>query len=198
MSEKLLSADGISIEEIRSAAAGDHEVFRVIAEKSAPLIQSILSRIVIPANEKDDLKQEALIGLYKAVMLYDAHCSSFATFSYICIRRTVLSALKKYNNKNNSLLRNSLSLSDSSDDPNDPLIDFPSHEGDPEQILVDRENHARFLSRLDSELSNYEQNVLKLYLSDCTHEQIALTLHVSPKSVSNALQRIRNKLKLRD
>lgn len=198
MSEKLRSADGISLDEIRSAAAGDHDVFRVIAEKSAPLIQSVLSRITVPVDEKEDLRQEALIGLYKAVMLYDADCASFSTFSYICIRRTVLSALKKYNNKSNSLLRNSLSLSDSSDDDSDPLLSFPAREGDPEQILVDRENHARFLSRLDSELSSFEQNVLKLYLSDCTHDQIALALSVSRKSVSNALQRIRNKLKLRD
>lgn len=198
MSEKLRLADSISYEEIRRAAAGDHDVFRQIAEKCAPLIGSVLAQLSIPAGEKEDLEQEALIGLYKAVMLYDPHCASFPTFSFLCIKRTVLSALKKYNSKKNVLFRDSLSLSDSLDSEKLQFSPLSSHREDPEQILLNRENHAHFLSRLDSELSAYEQKVLKLYLSDCTHEQIALALCVSPKSVSNALQRIRNKLKLSD
>jgi RNA polymerase sporulation-specific sigma factor len=187
----------ISLDNIRDAKAGDHDAFRLVVEKSKPLIRSILSHMDVPESEKEDLEQEAFIGLFKAVMLYDANCASFTTFSYLCIRRTVFSALKKYNSKKNAPLRNSLSLSESEEE-NIPLFTLPSLHGDPERILLDNESYTRFLSRLDSELSGYEKKVLKLYLSDCTYDQIALALNVPPKSVGNALQRIRNKLKLRD
>ena len=128
------------------------------------------------------------MGLYKAVMTYDSRYSSFSTFAYICIKSSVVSYLRKYNAKTSIPQGMILSLSDED-------FDVISVYANPENDFIDRESLGILVEKIDGILSPFERKVLSLYLSDASYAQMAQKLSKSEKSVDNAVQRIRRKLR---
>lgn len=178
-----------SLELIYKAARGNQDAFCTIAEKYEPLIYKLTAGFDVPESEKDDLFQEGRIGLYKAVLMYDPELSSFGTFAYLCVKRSILSAVKAYQTKNNALSQ----FAHEEDD----LSGFASGMADgPEAALINKESYALLLERIDSHLSEYENTVLRLYLTGVSHDRIAQKLATSRKSVDNAISRIRRKLRV--
>lgn len=152
-----------------------------------PLIRHKAAGYCLPGMEKDDLVQEGLLGLLKAISFYEAGKSSFATFASICVSSSMATAAKS------ALSQKSMPLVDYvplSDDETIAALD-----NTPEQHLAAREQAAELLDKISTTLSLFEQQVLRLYLTGHAYYEIAEILLTSPKAVDNALQRVRRKLR---
>lgn len=184
------SAAAPILEAVAHAARGNQDAFRTVAQQFEPMIYKLLATFDPPESERDDWFQEGLIGLYKAVLMYNPGLSSFGTFAYLCIKRSMISAVEAYNKKTNRL----------SQFPENPDEEFGEADGslrfDPQVLLLHREAYTSLLERIDSHLSDYENTVLRLFLTGVSHDRIAQKLDTSRKSVDNAISRIRRKLKV--
>ena len=147
-------------------------------------------------GETDDLIQEGMIGLFKAVQDYDVDQeASFFSFARLCVTRQLYSAIEASNRKKHSPLNSYISLYER-EDGEGSLIDTmeSGHETNPEELLVSQE-HAKLLEeRLEKDLSELERRVLYLHLMGTDYKTIAKLLDRSPKTIDNALQRIKGKM----
>lgn len=164
----------------------DKDAFKHILSMYSNLLHSIIHSCGVPAGEYDDVFQEAQIGLYKAVMLYEEKYSSFSTFAYICVKSSVVSYLR------NSYPKGNVPMFSLSDDENDESI---SSFITPESEFIDKESLELLMARIESLLSPFEREVLSLYLADNSYSDMALLLGKDEKSIDNAIQRIRKKLR---
>ncbi len=139
-------------------------------------------------SEPEDLMQEAMLGLYKACLSYNPQVASFSTFANICIKRKVLDAIKIANSQKNKMLTDSISITTDEED------NILSYEGNPDQQVVDSENFNELKQEIFCKLSDFELIVLKYYIQGLSYSQIATRLNKSPKSIDNALSRIKQKL----
>ncbi len=172
---------------------GEHNAFRELVKLYDGFIKRLISTADVPNDEKDDLYQEGLIGLYKAAVSYkEGSGASFSTFAGICIRHSVLSALRIYYGNKNKQLRSSLSL-DAED--SDIIEAQGSVDAQPDVQLIEKEDYNALIFKIDSLLSPFERRIFKLYLKGTPYGEISATLRVPLKSVDNAVQRIRGKLK---
>ena len=155
-----------------------------------PLVTAIARRYFLTGAEPDDLVQEGLIGLYKAIQTYDeSKQASFKTFASICINSQIQSAVKKQNNSKNKVL-NQIMLED-----NEELMYLvESTDPNPEDMMINKEHYEYIKSEILSKLSLLEKQILKQYLLGKNYCQIASTLCIDKKSVDNGLNRIRKKL----
>ena len=152
--------------------------------------------------DSEDLIQEGMIGLFKAMRDYDyGRDASFLTFADLCISRQMYTAVTASGRKKHMPLNTYISLS-SKDDSNDEesgrfsleeTLVFDSD--NPERIVIDRENVEDIEHFIDTELSSFEKEVLDLYLTGMSYTNIAKVLSKDEKSTDNALQRAKSKLK---
>lgn len=179
------------IEKLRS---GHPEITDYLMEKYKPLVRKEANMMFLIGGETEDLIQEGMIGLLKAVRDYDPHReSSFRTFAGICIRRQMYSAVKASNRKKNQPLNSYVSLTEEDDKL---LREMPADVStNPEEQVIGRESLSRLQEQINQNLSRMERKVLQLYLEGHHYTQIAHILNKSPKSVDNALQRIRRKIR---
>ena len=135
----------------------------------------------VSAADEEDLYQEGLVGLLKAVRTYDGVSSAFATYASSCICHSVISAARRLRKQNGDVV---------------PLDDTELVSGSsPESDLLDRESISLLYERVFSQLSGYERSVFELYLSDRSYADIARVMGKTEKSIANAICRIRRKLK---
>lgn len=149
--------------------------------------------------DRDDLIQEGMIGLFKAIRDYSGEKnSSFRPFAEICITRQILTAIKQATRNKHKPLNSYDSLYESvyDDGSEKQLLDVigASSELDPEELYIKREFHDAFMETVDRSLTDYERAVLERFLDGKSYSEIASELGHSVKSVDNALQRIRKKL----
>ena len=173
------------LQALLSFRAGEPDAFSELARLAAPLLESVVGAFVVSPSEKDDLRQEALIGLYKASLAYQVSLSSFSTFAYLCMRSNVLSFLR----------RQQKSVPALSEEPDWGEIPQEGGYPDPQHALLDRESAKEWMERMNRVLSPKENRVLALHLQGLGREEIAASLSLSLKSVDNALFRCRKKLK---
>ena len=166
------------------AAKGDENAFSQLVRLFSPRIARITGALQIPDEEKEDLKQEALLGLFKAVHLFDPSLSSFSTFGEICIRSAVTDGLRRYARQGEA----SLLTEEESD--RIPADDVQS----PERILLGKEDLATLLRRSDALPSPLERRIFAMSIGGNSGEEIAAALGKEAKSIHNALYRIRRKL----
>ncbi|MBQ7100602.1 MAG: sigma-70 family RNA polymerase sigma factor, partial [Clostridia bacterium] len=170
------------IEELRH---GDREVFNSIYEEYSPLIRSLVAKYCggTDSSLDEDMTQEALIALYNSAMSYDLEQSevSFGLYAKICISNRIISAMRK---RTSSI--------ESDEDISDYLGDADS---DPSKQLDDRESARLLAEKMLSQLSSYERRVFRLYVQGVRAADIAELLGKTPKSVDNALSRIKNKIR---
>ena len=147
-------------------------------------------------GDSEDLTQEGMVGLIKAVREYDAgKASSFRTFAEICIRSRLYSVLRAAARDKHLPLNQSVPL-------DTPFFDSNSYtsgsgdlaQGNPETFLIERERTAALLAGVRKQLSEFEAKILGYYLDGLSCREIAETVGKPPKSVDNAVQRIRRKL----
>ena len=151
--------------------------------------------------DRDDLIQEGMIGLYKAVLDYDpSRDASFRSFADICVRRQILTAVRNANRLKHYPLNSSISLNSTVQDDGEEqeytLMDVLADTRivDPEMIYISAEEKHRIETLIVDTLSSLEKQVFDLYVEGLDYQQIARVLERPPKSIDNALQRARHKV----
>lgn len=169
---------------VQSVKNGNDGLLHIIIERYSSVIDYYCSKYC-PAADREDASQEAVFALYDAVMSYDSEKSSFSAFASLCIKRSVISGLRKSLRKKNIPDK----LLSSIDDVD--VTDF----NNPEKIFLDKESYSCLTDTIKLELSKLELNVLKLYLMGLSYSDISEKMNVSVKTVDNSLKRVRIKLK---
>ena len=178
---------------------GDTDAMDFIFERYKHLVRKKAKAMFLAGGDNDDLIQEGMIGLYKAIRDYNTEReASFATFASMCINRQMITAVAASNRKKNMPLNTYVSYdmpAGSDEDSDMRLVDIlqTQTEQNPEKLLIDREHNQDLKSRLKEVLSTFEQQVLSYYLEGMDYTAIARKLQKTPKSIDNALQRIRSK-----
>ncbi|MBO6108892.1 MAG: sigma-70 family RNA polymerase sigma factor [Eubacterium sp.] len=188
-------------EVIAAAKEGNEAAASELLNRYKPLVRKQARALFLIGGENDDLIQEGMIALYKAIKSYDPieRPGMFAAYATTCISNHLYNVIKGANRMKNAPLNQSISLDApigaSSDDsitvadtlPPDPL-------SDPARILIEKENEINLREKIRSVLSPFEQEVVGLYIEGDSISGIANKLDKNPKSIDNALQRVKKKL----
>ena len=178
------------------AAAGNRLAEETLVTRYNRLVRTCARPFFLAGGDSEDMTQEGMVGLIKAVREYDAGKeASFRTVAEICIRSRLYSVLRASARDKQQPLNQSLSLDDSHFDSN-PLTSGTNNlaQRNPEDFLIDREHTAALLSGVRKQLSEFEATILGFYLDGLSCREIAKAVGKPPKSVDNAVQRIRRKV----
>lgn len=180
---------------------GESAITDYIMEKYKNLVRSKARSMYILGADNEDLIQEGMIGLFKAVRDYDSgRDASFYTFADLCVSRQMYTAIQAATRKKHWPLNTSVSLysagGEGGPEERELIYALPvGPEGDPEALVIDREQVEYLEGMIDRELSGFEKQVLELHMTGMTYSQIARVLGREEKSTDNALQRVKGKLK---
>ena len=178
------------------AASGNRLAEEALVTRYNRLVRTCARPFFLAGGDSEDLTQEGMVGLITAVREYDAGKeASFRTFAEVCIRNRLYSVLRASARDKQQPLNQSLSLDDSHFDSN-PLTSGTNNlaQRNPEDFLIDREHTAALLSGVRKQLSEFEAKILGFYLDGLSCREIAKAVNKPPKSVDNAVQRIRRKV----
>ncbi|MBO7334887.1 MAG: sigma-70 family RNA polymerase sigma factor [Lachnospiraceae bacterium] len=192
--------EGVSDEElIIRLREGEEKIQDHILDKYKNLVKSKAKSMYILGAEPEDLIQEGMIGLFKAIRDYDAgRDASFYTFADLCISRQVYTAVTASGRKKHTPLNNYISLY-SEEDPEtgvrslEDILSVMDYE--PESMLIDKENVEIIENLIDTRLSDLEKQVMELHLTGMGYTDIARVLGKDEKSTDNALSRAKAKIK---
>ena len=178
----------------------DKDAMDFLLAKYKPTVYMKTTKYYINGAEPEDLFQEGMIGLYKAIRDFDKTKEiSFKNFAYLCVERQIMTAIKGSNRQKHAPLNSAVSLNQAGFENNDgdvnDLIDtLDTHIiEDPLETLTKQEYYSYVNDAIEKSLSDYEKNVLNRYIAGESHKEIAESLDTPIKSVDNAIQRIRKK-----
>ena len=178
---------------------GDKGVVDFLMDKYKYLVRIQAGNMFMLGADREDLLQEGMIGLFKAIRDYDpGRDASFQTFAKLCISRQIFTAIEASNRNKHAPLNSYLSLSDTEDEQHkearERIAKMTAIES-PETLMIDKENMAQLEDMLTAELSSLEKQVLDLYLIGMSTREIAAILGRTEKTTDNALQRLKGKLR---
>lgn len=173
---------------LSNAKSGDNKQAEVLIVQNRSLVEAIASKYTNSSLEYDDIVQEGMIGLLAAIKTFDKNNgTSFKTYATTCINNSIQTALKKFTRQK--------------DIPQSQVIEYaeeeiPEQHGSisAEDYYIAGESVSMLAKILKENLSDYENEVLRLHIVGCNYNEIANRLSKTPKSVDNALQRIKKKL----
>lgn len=180
--------------------SGDQDAADFLVYKYKNLVRMRARSYFLMGADTDDLIQEGMIGFYKAIRSYNEDKNvTFMTFASLCVNRQILTAVSAYNSHKNSPLNKSISLDAPVTDENGENtvlseVIAGKDDGNPEDMYIAKEQAAYAIASLFSNLSKMERQVLELYNEGLSYIEIAQVLDKTPKSIDNALQRIKGKL----
>lgn len=176
---------------LEGAKDGDSNAFEEIAARYQGMINAVAGSFNVPESERDDLRQEGLIALYRAVCKYDKALSGFSTFASVCIKRAMLTWIRDHVSKvgRDGSLVTEVSLDESFEN-----ILSDENTVCPEELYISKETVKSLRSHAMKQLSDYEKCVFLMYLEEMSSSEIADSMGRTKKSVENALDRIRKKL----
>jgi RNA polymerase sporulation-specific sigma factor len=185
---------------IAQAKAGKPEAFDAIVRRYQGFVRLKASSYFLLGGDGDDLIQEGLVGLFKAIRDYRSDReSSFRNFAELCITRQIITAVKTATRNKHTPLNQYVSFASSpssapeSDSTLDEVLPGPSVHDPVNQVISSEELHS-LVSCLSSALSELEGSVLSLYLDGRPYEEIGGRLGCDTKTVDNALQRVKRKV----
>ena len=183
---------------IKRIKFGDNHALNFLLERYKELVNMKVGKYFIIGAEKEDIIQEGMIGLYKAIQNFNIDKqNSFKTFANLCIERQLITAIKTSNRQKHMPLNSYLSLNTSAYEEEDDisLIEvFDSHIiEDPLDTITKKEYYQTVETTIDKSLSTFEKQVLQRYIQGESYLTIAEKLEAPVKSVDNAIQRIRKK-----
>lgn len=177
---------------------GDSSPIEYLINKYKNLVKIRARAYFIIGADKEDIIQEGMIGLYKAIRDYQKTFASFKTFAKVCIDRQIMTAIKTANRKKHLPLNSYLSLNMLAYQEDDETTYIDKLEEskilNPEEIIIDKENVKNLNEKINKNLSDLEKKVLGLYLKGISYSLIAKKLEKDEKSIDNAIQRIRKKI----
>jgi len=177
---------------------GDKHALDFLLDKHKKLVKQKARAYFIMGADGDDIIQEGMIGLYKAVNDYDDQKKvPFISFAGLCIERQILTAIKNAARQKHSPLNSYISLSADDFDAESELF-LSSITGkyisSPEEMIINRETKKIIETNIEKVLSKMERNAISLYLNGASYEEIANALGKGEKAVDNAIQRVRRKM----
>ena len=180
---------------IRRLRDGDGSVMDYLMEKYKDLVRRKARSMYLPGADQEDLIQEGMIGLFKAIQNYQPDReASFQTFAGLCIDRQLYSAVQNSNRQKHLPLNTYISLSN--EEESEHLEgSWDSRTEDPESIVIDQESTRNLEQEISKVLSPMENKVLDYYMKGYGYVKIAEIMGKTPKSIDNALQRIRGKIR---
>ena len=199
LNEKTHNYSSMTDEEVISLVKnGDKYAIDFIIDKYKGLVNMKVSKYFIIGAEKEDIIQEGMIGLFKAIQSYNSDKqNSFKTFANMCIERQLITAIKTSNRQKHMPLNGYVSLNTAAyeeDEDTSVLEILDSHQTeDPLDTITKKEYYKRVEAAIDENLSDFEKQVLARFIKGESYVTIAEKLETPVKSIDNAIQRIRKK-----
>lgn len=168
---------------------GDLSAFEQIYLRYIKMINSFTRSYFICGGDEDDLRQEGTLGLLRAIKTFDRLKGTFGTYAYTCIKSNVINAVVSAEADKHKPLNNSVPILERELSPS---VSFPPP---PEESLINHESLDELIKAIGNLLSSKEQKVFNLYIKGWNYREIAKKLDQDPKSIDNALWRIKAKIK---
>lgn len=187
-------------EEVLSHVQQGNEIaVEYLIKKYERIVRKKANTYFLIGSDRDDVVQEGLIGLYKAICDYDENKrSSFRSFAELCITRQIITSIKSATRLKHTPLNSYVSFYKPVHDESSEriLLDtiYCSESEDPSNLIVNREKYQYIQTQLMKALTRLEWDVLCFYLQGCSYEEIAVKLNRQEKSIDNALQRVKRKV----
>lgn len=194
MSRKKEYSDRCLLRRIRQ---GDDDAMEKLLEKYRGLVRTEARKFFLAGGDEEDLIQEGMIGLFKAIQSYrEEEDTAFSTFAVLCVRRQIYTTVTASNRKKHSPLNHYISIFGETGDRETENLN--SALGDPvenpEELMLQKEAIQDYYREMDQKLSRFEKQVMEQYLKGEDYTEIAGKLGKTNKSIDNAIQRIRRKL----
>ena len=178
---------------------GNSEAEETILQRYKNFVKSKARAYYLIGAENDDVVQEGMIGLYKAVRDFNPDKNiTFKTFADVCITRQILTAIRTANRNKHNPLNASISMNAPvfNEDSGTTVMNLIQHGpvSNPEEIYIFDETLKEIKFEISKKLSGFENRVLEFYLDGLSYVEISETMNKSIKSIDNALQRIKRKL----
>lgn len=178
---------------IRAYRNGDADAAEILMNRYKKMVRSTARELYLVGGDREDLLQEGMLGLFKAIRQYDPDReASFSTFAGMLVSRQMYTAIEASRRKKHQALNSSISLNELEEDQGDGALGTAES---PETIYLEEENARTLQKQIEDSLSPLETKVFRLYLEGQDYGQIASALGKKPKSIDNALQRIRAKVR---
>lgn len=172
------------------AISGDRIAEETLVMRYSRLVRICARPFFLIGGDSEDLIQEGMFGLLKAIREFDAERDvTFRTFAEVCIRNRIRSAITAASRGKHTPLNESISLENEIDSGTSHAVQIS-----PEELLIGREEYLERMETLKVQLSGFESTVLTAYLRGLSYQEIAEQLHRPRKSVDNAVQRVRRKV----
>ena len=194
MLKKVISDEDL-IAKIRN---GDETAENELLSRYKDLVVKISRCYFIVGGDLEDIIQEGMIGLYKAIKNFNNQKDAmFKTFAVLCIRHQIQTAIKKSNTNKNKPLSSAISLQEfSEENENDSFLPVELiFDETPDEKVIDKEQFFILKQKIKDALSQFEYKVLTYYLNGYTYKEISQSLNVSSKSIDNSLSRVKTKLR---
>lgn len=170
------------------AQSGDISMLNLAVQKYRQIVEVTANRFADSPMEREDIVQEGMIGLLAAVKSYDStKGASFRTYARICIENAIHSALRKYYRLKDIPVQNVIEYQEEE-------IPLDSGFDSAEDTYIAQESVSLLTKVLQQNLSDFENEVLRLHIVGCSYDEIAKRLSKTPKAIDNALQRARRKI----
>ncbi len=185
---------------VKMAQEGSNTAYEYLINKYKELAKNKSKIYFIAGGDNEDVVQEGMIGIFKAIRDFDdTRETSFHTFAELCITRQIINAIKRANRKKHQILNESLSLSTDKEREEDtvPLREKIAMESasDPERLMLMKELAEYFNAERKKMFSSFEKKVWNEMMDGKSYKEIAAELHRPLKSVDNAMQRVKKKMK---
>lgn len=189
----------LAISEDDIAESEKTAITEYILDKYKALVKGQAKSMFILGGDNDDLIQEGMIGLFKAINDFDCgRDASFYTFARLCIQRQIYTAVEASSRKKHMPLNSSISFESKISEDGEQVMDTlgdDNNDNNPLEIIISRENVEDLEKAIEETLSSFERSVVELKLTGMSYTDIARVLKKSDKAVDNALTRIKSKLK---
>lgn len=175
---------------------GDNNAMTTLLNKYKHLVKNVARKYYLVGGDQEDLMQEGMIGLYDAILSYDMTKNDhFEAYAHLLIQRNILNAIKRDSALKFSPLNDGAHLNHQGElEHDESSFAYPMEQKTPEEILLQQERDRAFEEAMETILSDLEKRIVRLYLTGKSYSEIAALLGIRPKSVDNALSRIKKKL----
>ncbi|MBP5275691.1 MAG: sigma-70 family RNA polymerase sigma factor [Lachnospiraceae bacterium] len=199
-----MNLEKLTDEELVALCKSDDVAMSYLLNKYKGMVLSCSKTLFILGGDNDDLVQEGMIGLFKAIRDFDENKNiKFSTFAQVCIKRNIYTAITRSNNPKNDPLNKGVSIShtDSAEEEDEYAKSLSTEElglseiYNPEDNLINKEKYDEITSFMMKDLSKLEYQVMDLYIIGLTTSEIAKVLGKNEKTTDNAFQRAKNKIR---